>query len=214
MPEKHLARLLSRFSELAPLKDQIMTAYEIIKKCYLESGTLFICGNGGSAADSEHLVAELMKGFLLPRKITDEKLLAKFELLYAEEGKSLANSLQNGLRTISLTSHPSLHSAYSNDVNAEMVFAQQLFVLAKPGDILLGISTSGNAKNVKRAMQVANVIGLETILLTGINGGNCASLAKCAIKAPSHETFIIQEYHLPIYHTLALMLEEYFYGAK
>ncbi|MEI6056005.1 MAG: SIS domain-containing protein, partial [Lentisphaerota bacterium] len=191
-----------------------LIAYEMIKKCYSEGNTLFICGNGGSAADSEHLVAELMKGFILPRKITDTKLLSKFELLYGEDGKTLVNSLQNGLRAISLMSHPSLNSAYSNDVNPEMVFAQQLFVLAKPGDILIGISTSGNSKNVRRAIQLANVIGVETILLTGINGGKCEMLSKCVIKAPSHETFIIQEYHLPIYHTLALMLEEYFYGSK
>lgn len=214
MNENYLTRLLSRFNELTPLKNEILLAYEMIKKCYSEGGTLFICGNGGSAADSEHLVAELMKGFLLPRKIKDTKLISKFEFLYGEEGKNLANSLQNGLRTISLMSHPSLNSAYSNDVNPEMVFAQQLFVLAKPRDILIGISTSGNSKNIRRAMQLANVIGVETILLTGMNGGKCEALSKCVIKAPSRETFIIQEYHLPIYHTLALMLEEYFYGAK
>jgi len=173
MPEKHLERLLSRFSELTHLKGQIMTAYEMIKKCYSEGNTLFICGNGGSAADSEHLVAELMKGFLLPRKITDTKLISKLESLYADEGRTLISSLQNGLRTISLMSHPSLHSAFSNDVNPEMVFAQQLFVLAKPGDILIGISTSGNSKNVRRAMQLANVIGVNNILLTGMNKGKC-----------------------------------------
>lgn len=214
MPEKYLAKLLSRFSEITPLRNEIIIAYEMIKKCYLEGNTLYICGNGGSAADSEHLVAELMKGFMLPRKITDTKLLSKFEFLYGEDGKTLAHNLQNGLRAISLMSHPSLNSAYSNDVNPEMVFAQQLYVLAKPGDILLGISTSGNSKNVRRAMQLANVIGVETILLTGMNGGKCELLSKCVIKAPSHETFIIQEYHLPIYHTLALMLEEYFYGSN
>ncbi len=214
MPEKHLTRLLNRFKELTPLKSEILIAYEKIKKCYSAGNTLFICGNGGSAADSEHLVAELMKGFLLPRKVTDEKLVLKIESLYGEDGKTLINSLQNGLRAVSLMSHPSLYSAYSNDINPEMVFAQQLFVMAKPGDVLLGITTSGNSKNVKRAIQVANVIGLETILLTGNSGGKCAPLSKCVIKVPANETYIIQEYHLPIYHTLALMLEEYFYGAK
>ena len=176
MPEKHLTRLLNRFKELTPLKSEILIAYEKIKKCYSAGNTLFICGNGGSAADSEHLVAELMKGFLLPRKVTDEKLVLKIESLYGEDGKTLINSLQNGLRAVSLMSHPSLYSAYSNDINPEMVFAQQLFVMAKPGDVLLGITTSGNSKNVKRAIQVANVIGLETILLTGNSGGKCAPL--------------------------------------
>lgn len=214
MPEKHLSKLLNRFPELIPIKDNIFNAYEIILNCYKEEKTLFICGNGGSASDSEHLVGELMKGFILPRKISNPSILAEYEKLYGEDGKILVNSLQNGLRAISLMSHPSLSSAYSNDVNPEMAFAQQLFVLSKPGDVLMGISTSGNSKNVKRAMQVANVKGVETILLTGMNGGKCEALSKCVIKAPAHETYIIQEYHLPIYHTLALMLEEYFYVRK
>ena len=214
MPEKYLIKLLKRYPELTPIKAEIFNAYEIICKCYMEEKTLFICGNGGSASDSEHLVAELMKGFILPRKVSDQTILSNFETLYGEDGKILVNSLQHGLRAISLMSHPSLYSAYSNDVNPEMAFAQQLFVLSKPGDVLIGISTSGNSKNVRRAMQVANVKGVETILLTGMNGGKCEALSKCIIKAPSHETYIIQEYHLPIYHTLALMLEEYFYGRK
>ncbi|OGV21393.1 MAG: hypothetical protein A2X47_07440 [Lentisphaerae bacterium GWF2_38_69] len=214
MPDKYLEKLFKRFPEITPIRNDINNAFEIIKKCYLNEKTLFICGNGGSASDSEHLVAELMKGFVLSRKIIDPEILSRFDTLYSEDGKILSNSLQNGLRAVSLMSHPSLYSAYSNDVNPEMVFAQQLFVLARQGDVLMAISTSGNARNVRRAMQVANVKGVDTILLTGNSGGKCASLAKCSIKVPANETYIIQEYHLPIYHTLALMLEEYFYGGK
>jgi len=214
MSEKYLEKLFKRFPDIFSARNEIITAYEIIKKCYLKEKTLFICGNGGSASDSEHLVAELMKGFILPRKITDPNLISKFENFYGEDGKTLVNSLQNGLRAVSLMSHPSLYSAYSNDVNPEMAFAQQLYVLAKEGDVLLALSTSGNSRNIRRAMQVANIKGLETILFTGNSGGKCAALATCSIKVPSNETYIIQEYHLPIYHTLALMLEDYFYGGK
>ena len=212
MTSKYLTSLLSRYKELSSLKTDITEVFEIIKGCYKKEGTLFVCGNGGSAADSEHIVGELMKGFLLPRNLKNSNMKNKLEKLYGKEGTLLSKSLQMGLRAVSLMSHPALYSAFSNDVNAEMIFAQQLYVLAKQGDVLFAISTSGNARNVLRAMQVASVIGVKTILLTGMNGGECGKIADKAIKAPEKETYKIQEYHLPIYHTLCLMLEEYFYA--
>ena len=212
MTSKYLTSLLSRHKELSFLETDILEVFEIIKECYKKEGTLFVCGNGGSAADSEHIVGELMKGFLLPRNLKDNNIKNKLENLYGEEGILLSKSLQMGLRSVSLMSHPSLYSAFSNDVNAEMVFAQQLYVMAKPGDVLFAISTSGNAKNILHAIQIASVIGVKTILLSGISGGKGSEIADKTIKAPSNETFIIQEYHLPIYHTLCAMLEEYFYA--
>ncbi len=212
MTSKYLTSLLSRYKELSSLETDITEVFEIIKECYKKEGTLFVCGNGGSASDSEHIVGELMKGFALPRNLKDDNMKKKLESLYGEEGLFLSKSLQMGLRAISLMSHPALHSAFANDVNAEMVFAQQLYVLAKPGDLLFAISTSGNARNVMRAMHVASVIGVKTVLLTGVHGGKCAKIADKTIKVPEKETYKIQEYHLPIYHTLCLMLEEYFYG--
>ena len=212
MTSKYLTSLLSRYKELSSLKADIIEVFEIIKECYKKEGTLFVCGNGGSAADSEHIVGELMKGFLLPRNLKDDSIKNKLESLYGEDGVLLSKSLQMGLRAISLLSHPSLYSAFANDVNAEMAFAQHLYVLAKSGDVLFTISTSGNARNVLRAMQVASVIGVRTILLTGMHGGKGWKIADKTIKVPESETYKIQEYHLPIYHTLCLMLEEYFYA--
>lgn len=211
MTSKYLTSLLSRYKELSSLKTDIIEVFEIIKECYKKEGTLFVCGNGGSAADSEHIVGELMKGFVLPRNVKNDNIKSKLERLYGDDGVLLSKSLQMGLRAISLMSHPSLYSAFANDVNAEMAFAQQLYVLAKPGDVLFAISTSGNAGNVLRAIQVASVIGVRTILLTGMHGGKGWKIADKTIKVPENETYKIQEYHLPIYHTLCLMLEEYFY---
>lgn len=212
MTNKYLASLFTRYKKLSFLKADITEAFEIIKKCYKKEGTLFICGNGGSAADSEHIVGELMKGFILPRRITDINLRKNLVKKFGNEGEFIVDKLQNGLRAISLLSHLSLNSAYSNDVSAEMIFAQPLYVMSKPGDVLIAISTSGNSKNVLKAVQLASVINVKTILLTGNNGGKCAELADCSIKVPENETYKIQEYHLPIYHSLCLMLEEYFYA--
>ena len=212
MTSKYLTSLLSRYKDISLLEADIIEAFEIIKKCYKKEGTLFVCGNGGSAADSEHIVGELMKEFVSPRRVTDINLRNNLVKKFGNEGEFIVDKLQRGLRAVSLLSHPSLISAYSNDVSAEMIFAQQLYVMSKHGDVLLAISTSGNSKNVLKAIQLASVINVKTILLTGNNGGKCAELADCSIKIPENETYKIQEYHLPIYHTLCLMIEEYFYA--
>ena len=214
MPNYYLTELLEKYNELYVVKTEILQTFNILKDCFTNGGTLYICGNGGSAADAEHIVGELMKSFMLPRVLKNKKFINKTKGLYGKESEQILPFLQEGLRAVSLTGHPSLSTAFSNDVKPDMVFAQQLYILAKPGDVFLGISTSGNSSNVFKAFQVANGLELETVLFTGKNGGKCSIIAGCSIKAPSDIVYRIQEYHLPIYHTLCLMLEEYFYGEK
>jgi D-sedoheptulose 7-phosphate isomerase len=214
MPNYYLTELLEKYNELNVVKIEILQTFNILKDCFTNGGTLYICGNGGSAADAEHIVGELMKSFMLPRVLKNEKFISKSKELYGKESEQILPFLQEGLRAVSLTGHPSLSTAFSNDVKPDMVFAQQLYILAKPGDVFLGISTSGNSSNVFKAFQVANSLELETVLFTGKNGGKCSKIVGCSIKAPSDIVYRIQEYHLPIYHTLCLMLEEYFYGEK
>lgn len=208
--QAYLDRLVQRYPELEDTVEQILRVFNVLTELYESDGILFICGNGGSASDAEHITGELMKGFRLERKI-DKELADKLESKL-ENGRFISENLQRGLRAISLTSHPSLSTAYSNDVESELVFAQQLFVLGRKTDVLMGISTSGNSKNVLRCMELASVIGIKTILLTGRNGGKCADFANFCVRVPADKSDEVQEYHLPIYHTLCLMLEEYFYG--
>lgn len=206
-----ISNLFSNYPILKSIEKSILDSYEILKLSFEKNNTLFICGNGGSASDAEHMVGELMKSFLIPRPINN-KFSNKLSTLYNEEGNIFSSKLQEGLKAISLNSHPSFITAYGNDVDYEMVFAQQLYVLGGEGDVIIGFSTSGNSKNIKNALKVAKAKGIKTILFTGIDGGECADLADYSIKAPASETYRIQEYHLPIYHALCAMLEEYFYG--
>lgn len=203
--------LIERFPKLEVSRESIEYAFEIMKKSFCNKGTLFTCGNGGSAADAEHMVGELMKGFLLSREVkssTKSKLNDKF----GETGMELASKLQEGLPAVSLNGHPSLATAFGNDVDFEMIFAQQVYVMGREGDVLLGFTTSGNSLNVINALKIANTFGIKTITMTGRNGGVCDNLAECCIKVPEDETYIVQELHLPIYHALCLQLEEEFYG--
>ncbi|MDD3117922.1 MAG: SIS domain-containing protein [Victivallales bacterium] len=208
---KFLHDLLSRLPELEFLTEELNHAFDIMREVYEHDGTMFVCGNGGSAADSEHIVGELMKGFILKRPLSPE-FRSQLMSLYGEDGRELANNLQQGLRAVALTSHPALNTAFANDVDATMIFAQQLFVLGRPGDALMVLTTSGNSVNVIKAVQVAKARGLRTIAMTGASGGRCRGLVDCLINAPHRETFRVQEYHLPIYHALCLMVEDYFYG--
>ena len=169
-----------------------------------------IAGNGGSCADSEHIVGELMKGFVKRRPVSGE-FAAALKKADEKRGEELASCLQGGLPAIALTGHAGLSTAFLNDVNGEMIYAQQLYGYGKKGDVFMGISTSGNAENVMYAVAVAKASGIKTIGLTGKNGGKMAGACDCSIVVPSDETFKIQELHLPIYHTLCLMLEEHFY---
>lgn len=207
---KYLEELITRYPVLEPVKEQIRAVYEIMKDCYEKGGKVMAAGNGGSCADSEHIVGELMKGFVKPRPVTAE-FAKKLIAADPERGAKLAEKLQEGLPAMALTGHAGLTTAYLNDVDGDLVFAQQLNGFGKPGDVFLGISTSGGSKNVLYAMAVAKARGVKTVALTGRDGGEMGGRADAAIIVPETETYKIQELHLPIYHALCLMLEEHFF---
>lgn len=206
-----LEELTERYPELLAVRPAILDAYQILENCYMHGGKLLIAGNGGSCADAEHIVGELMKGFVKRRRLP-VALQMKLKESDADHGEKLADSLQGGLMAIALTGHQGLSTAFANDVDADMVFAQQLCGYGIAGDVFLGISTSGNSKNVDYAVTVAKAKGLKVIGLTGKDGGRLGQRADAAIIVPEMETFKIQELHLPIYHALCLMLEERFFS--
>lgn len=208
---KILEELTERYPCLEAVRPQILEAYEILENCYMRGGKLLIAGNGGSCADAEHIVGELMKGFVKRRRLP-APLREKLKECDEENGAALAESLQGGLTAIALTGHAGLSTAFSNDVDADMIFAQQLCGYGVAGDVFLGISTSGNSKNVDYAVTVAKAKGLKVIGLTGRDGGRLGQRADAAIVVPESETFKIQELHLPVYHALCLMLEDRFFS--
>lgn len=205
-----LDELMVRYPVLETIRQSILNAYEILEACYESGGKLLVAGNGGSCADAEHIVGELMKGFVKRRPVSEE-LKAQLCEADAEHGAFLAEGLQEGLPAIALNNHTGLNSAFSNDVNADMIYAQQMCGYGMPGDVFLGISTSGNSKNVDYAVTVAKAKGVKVIGLTGKDGGKLGCRADAAIIVPEMETFKIQELHLPIYHALCLLLEEHFF---
>lgn len=209
--EKHIELLIQRYPVLESCKDEIINAYLIMEEAYENNHKLLIAGNGGSAADSEHIAGELMKRFKTPRKVSTEfaKKLCEVD---PESGPSLAENLECGLMAIPLVAHEALTTAYINDVDGLGVFAQQLFGYGREGDVFLGISTSGNSKNVMSATVVARALGIKVIGLTGIKGGELAKVSDVTVKVPEIETYMIQELHLPVYHCWCLMLEEHFFG--
>ncbi len=208
---KHIELLISRYPSLEAIKQDIIDGYLIMEECYLNGGKLLIAGNGGSAADSEHIAGELMKRFKIQRPVGRE-LADKLQSIDDIRGAELAKSLECSLMAIPLVAHEALTTAYINDVDGLGVFAQQLFGFGKPGDVFLGISTSGNSENVMRATVVARAMGIKVVGLTGKNGGKLASVADAVIKVPETETYMVQELHLPIYHCWCLMLEDKFFG--
>ncbi len=209
-----LEDLVRRYPELEVIIPDIQKTYAFLISCLRDGGTLFLCGNGGSASDSEHIVGELLKGFLNPRCLLETEQQCINNSLAPADAEYLVRKLQRGLRAVALNGHPALSSAVSNDTGADMVFAQQLYVLGKENDVLIGISTSGNSLNVLRAAQVARVKKMKIIALTGRNGGRLTELADAAIVVPAEETYRIQEYHLPVYHALCAMLEKYFFDVE
>ena len=209
--QKHIDLLIERYPVLKACEQSIIDAYRIMEECYVNDGKLLIAGNGGSAADSEHIAGELMKRFKTPRPVTSE-FAEKLKSIDPIRGENLAHNLERGLMAIPLVAHEALSTAYINDVDGLGVFAQQLFGFGRPGDVFLGISTSGNSKNVMSATVVARAIGLKVIGLTGAKGGELADVADVVIKVPETETYMIQELHLPVYHCLCLMLEDRFFG--
>lgn len=204
-----LTELTERYPALAEVKEEILLAYEALYTCYKNEGRVYVCGNGGSASDSEHIVGELMKCFKKPRPI--DKALAEKLSQEGDLGLQLLEDLEGGLPAISLCGHPALTFAYLNDTNPMLTFAQQLSVLGRGGDVLLTLSTSGNSKNCVYATVVAKALQMKTVFLGGGTGGRLKELADVSVIVPAKETFKVQEYHLPIYHCLCAMLEEEFF---
>ena len=208
---KHVDSLISRYPELAVCQNNIIGAYKILESAYANGRKLLVCGNGGSAADSEHVVGELMKEFKLKRKVFANQADA-MKAIDPEMGGYLADNLQGALPAIALTGHSALSTAFMNDSESVLVFAQQVNGYGKEGDVLLGISTSGNSKNVIYAAITAKARGLKVIGLTGEKESRLSKLADCCIQVPETETYKVQEMHLPVYHCLCMMLEEKFFG--
>lgn len=207
----HLDNLILRHEELSSIRNSIESTYELMEDCYSSGGKLLIAGNGGSAADSQHIAGELMKSLILKRPIHKE-LADKLIEYDPERGKTLSEKIEMGLPAISLSAHESLVTAYINDVYVEGVFAQQVLTLGKKNDVLWCISTSGNSENIICAAIIAKSIGMKVVGLTGGAGGRIKDYSDTCICVPEHETYKIQELHLPVYHCLCMMLEERFFG--
>ena len=204
--EKHIELLISRYPRLVISKLDLINAYLIFEECYLKGGKLLVTGNGGSAADSEHIVGELMKAFVNPRRLDDEyaRALVETDLVL---GKVLSENLQGALPAIALDGHLALSTAYMNDCEPLLCFAQQINGFGNTGDVFWGISTSGNSKNILFAAVAAKAKGMKVVGLTGLKESRLSQLADVCIRVPETETYMIQELHLPVYHTLCLMLE-------
>ncbi len=206
-----LDELVTKYPDLASCADDVETVFERLRRTYAAGGKVLICGNGGSAADSEHLVGELMKGYLSPRPVP-HAVRQRLTTLFPEDGAYLADHLQGALPTLSLVSQTALLTAYANDVAADMVFAQQVYGYGRPGDAVVGISTSGSSRNVLHALRVGRARGLHTVGFTGNGGGAMAELCDVTVRVPYERTADIQERHLAIYHVLCAMLEEAMFG--
>lgn len=202
--------LMERYPVLLPVREDILNTYGLLEGCYEQGGKLLIAGNGGSCADAEHIVGELMKGFVKRREYPEAFRQALLQES-PEHGEELAGKLQGSLRAIALTGHPGLSTAFLNDVDGDLILAQQVCGYGDPGDILLAISTSGNAKNIDYAVTAAKAKGMKVAGLTGKDGGLLKARAHVSVVVPEQETFKIQELHLPVYHALCLMLEERFF---
>lgn len=205
-----LVDLQQRYPDLVPIIPSIEAAYDLLAGTFRNGGKLLICGNGGSAADSDHIVGELMKAFERPRPISDE-MRQRLHAVDAANADALADQLQGALPTISLVGQSALISAISNDVSGDMVFAQQVYGYGRAGDSLIAISTSGSATNVLHALRVAKALNMHTIGLTGRTGGKMRDFCDVAICVPYERTLQVQERHLPIYHALSIMLENEFF---
>ena len=196
--------LLIRYPSLEACIEDIEKAKDAMIACYEQGGKILLCGNGGSSADCEHIAGELMKGFLKKRPVLEDERLKEFD-------EEFLKRLQGGLPAIALPSMTGVNTAFANDVDPEMVYAQAVLALGKENDILIGLSTSGNAANVANALKVAKALNMKVIGLSGGTGGKMKEISDICICAPEKETYKIQELHLPIYHYLCAMVEDYFY---
>jgi len=206
----HLQQLTGRYPQLLPVACDISAAFRVIAESFAKSGKLLIAGNGGSAADAEHIVGELMKSFVKKRNLPDS-FVADIAGIDSEMAEYLVPRLQPGLPAIALSGHISLSTAAINDIDGNIVFAQQLYGYGKEGDVFLGISTSGNAKNVLYAAATARAKRIKVVALTGGKGGKLRDFADVSIAVPEIDTHRIQELHLPVYHCLCMMLEDRFF---
>ena len=192
-----MEELLSRYSKLAECRDSIKKALDLMIDTYKNGGKVLVCGNGGSAADCEHIVGELMKGFLKKREVTDNRI-----------SEDLRKNLQGALPAISLPSQSAILSAFINDVEPDMMYAQLVYGYAKENDLVIGISTSGNSKNIVNAIEVARCMGVKTLSLTGRNESKLSDISNVTICVPETETYKVQELHLPVYHYLCAEVEK------
>lgn len=192
-----MENLLERYPQLSVCSEDIEKASRLIYDTYKNGGKVLVCGNGGSAADSEHIVGELMKGFLKKREVSDERI-----------PECLRKNMQGSLPAISLPSQCAVLSAFVNDVEPEMMYAQLVYGYAKENDLVMGISTSGNSKNVVNAVKVAKCMGVKTLSLTGMNESSLSELSDVTVRVPETETYKVQELHLPVYHYLCAYVED------
>ena len=207
LAKKDIDELIARYPELESCKADILRAAEIMVDCFKRKGKLLVCGNGGSAADCEHIVGELMKSFRLKRELSTERQ-ETIRSLFPAEADVLINHLQEALPAISLVSQTAFMTAFANDVSAELLFAQQVLGYGKPGDILMALSTSGNSANVLYAARIAKVKKMMVIGLTNENGGILTELSDVVVRVPKTLTYEVQELHLPIYHYLCAYVED------
>ena len=196
-----MENLIKRYPELAQCKEDIKKAVQLVIDTYKSGGKILLCGNGGSACDCEHIVGELMKGFISKRKVTDERIPEKLRV-----------NLQGSLPAISLPSQIGILSAFVNDVEPDMMYAQLVYGYAKENDLVIGISTSGNSSNIVNAIEVAKCMGAKTLALTGKKDSVLSDIATVTIKVPETETYKVQEYHLPVYHYICMDAEKYFFN--
>lgn len=206
----YVQELIERYPALNGVESALRQAIDELVTCFYSGGKLLVCGNGGSCCDADHIVGELMKGFLKKRPL-DAELRQRLTDAGGEAGAALAGKLQGGLPAINLMAHAGLNSAFANDVDASMLYAQQVMGYGRQGDVLIGISTSGNAQNVCSAAIAAKALGMKTIALTGASGGRLKALVDIAVCVPETETFKVQELHLPVYHALCAAVEAEFF---
>ena len=203
--------IFERYDNLGICRDDMERGVRMMCETYYKGGKILVCGNGGSCADSEHIVGELMKSFVLPRNIPQSDA-ERLENLLGDDAELFKNNLQRGIPAFSLCSQSGVMTAYNNDVNADLVYAQLLYASAKKEDLLIGISTSGNSKNVVNAVKVAKAMGIKSLCMTGARECEIDKFADCVIKVPETETYKIQELHLPVYHYLCLETEKILFG--
>jgi D-sedoheptulose 7-phosphate isomerase len=206
-----LTELLNRYNKLTPLKENILKAANELIKTFQSGGKVLVCGNGGSCSDADHIVGELMKSFE-GRRPLEKSLHQKLTEISPERGKMLAEILQQGLPAISLTVHQSLITAIANDISGDVIYAQQVVGWGNKGDVLIGLSTSGNSQNVIDAMIVARAKGLKTIGMTGETGGKMKDWCDILLNVPERRTAYVQELHLPVYHAICMMVEKEIFG--